>query len=144
MYTYVKNLEVQQIELYKMLWNLLSRPRLFLVYLSYTYIIYFISKSIWVAPQSWVLGHADTWLLLRKRRNSVHTGPVSQLDFSFVLRTLKNLNWASNPPRKHNHMLALFLARKAHCGRGGIRTLDPLAQIPLFESGPFNLSGTLP
>ncbi len=29
-------------------------------------------------------------------------------------------------------------------GQGGIRTLDGLAPMPLFESGAFNLSATCP
>ena len=30
------------------------------------------------------------------------------------------------------------------CGEGGIRTLDTVAGIPVFETGPFSRSGTSP
>jgi hypothetical protein len=34
--------------------------------------------------------------------------------------------------------------RKSRFGEGGIRTLDAIADMPLFESGAFNHSATSP
>lgn len=41
----------------------------------------------------------------------------------------------------------LFIIKQlsaAYGGEGGIRTHDTLARIPVFETGPFNRSGTSP
>ncbi len=41
-------------------------------------------------------------------------------------------------------MLQLGTGRVEKSGEGGIRTLDSHKAIPIFETGPFNRSGTSP
>jgi hypothetical protein len=50
----------------------------------------------------------------------------------------------ASPAMLRNKNAPLSQGAVLSCGKGGIRTLDTVARITVFETVPFNLSGTFP
>ena len=63
-------------------------------------------------------------------------GEVSEIKFDPSYHDLYNDLFYKN---YKNHILTVLSG-----GEGGIRTLDPVARIPVFETGTFNHSATSP
>ena len=57
-----------------------------------------------------------------------------------------HLIWILDIPCSVLDILIVACAKPSatNSGKGGIRTLDPLAQITVFETAPFGRSGTFP
>jgi hypothetical protein len=62
---------------------------------------------------------------------------VGEIETAFYRLTVRK----DDPPPQFAHVVTKWLYSG---GEGGIRTHDTLARIPVFETGPFNHSGTSP